>query len=343
MSVVSDQVSVFAESRMLSLESEIRGPLIVLGLPRSGSSFLSDVISQVRECYVFDDLYLHRHLLNSHSQSLPFIEHKDLDDVFFFLSWQIRARLRFSEFAKPSISEDEIEVLNQGIKAAFEGKKIYWYDLQKEWLARLTLAMGAHVWGYKCPGDFTNISQLKDVYPESRFVYLIRNPENVLASYKNIDGNPQDGDAGQYHPIFYSLYWRSAVDSYRHSKRLVTDRVLMIKFEELIKESTEEGRKIARFIGVSDDFSIERKAPNTSFTKKTKKELTGLELKIIKHYCSDQLDYMGYVLSDKPIRISDFADILRVTFKFGIYQLKRIVQGDGRYLLKKLKKVIFKR
>ena len=35
-------------------------PVVVVGLPRSGSSFLSYVISQIDDWYVFDDLYLFR-------------------------------------------------------------------------------------------------------------------------------------------------------------------------------------------------------------------------------------------------------------------------------------------
>ena len=33
-------------------------PVIVVGMPRSGSSFLSHVLSQLPGWYVFDDLYL---------------------------------------------------------------------------------------------------------------------------------------------------------------------------------------------------------------------------------------------------------------------------------------------
>ncbi len=35
-------------------------PIIIVGLPRCGTSFLADVVSQIGDWFIFDDLYLYR-------------------------------------------------------------------------------------------------------------------------------------------------------------------------------------------------------------------------------------------------------------------------------------------
>lgn len=120
-------------------------PLIVVGLPRSGSSFLSHVISQIDDWYVFDDLYL-QDAARRFGPDAP-LDDAALDRLLHFLGWQIRARLRFGTYAIPQVAEEEIEPMNAALRATFSGRRATWPVLQAEWMTRLAHRSGCSRWG----------------------------------------------------------------------------------------------------------------------------------------------------------------------------------------------------
>lgn len=120
-----------AEDRLFSTQriadAKAQDPLIVMGLPRSGSSFLSEVISQIEGWYVFDDLYLHRKALQIGART-P-LSQRDMGVLLDFLGWQIRARLRWGSYAIPAVAEDEIDPMNESLNTSFRAAPGNWADL----------------------------------------------------------------------------------------------------------------------------------------------------------------------------------------------------------------------
>ena len=327
----------------VSERDDLKGPIIVVGLPRSGSSFLSDLISQIKDCYAFDDLYLYRQAqsLGALGELTP----DQLDKLLFFLGWQIRARLRHSEFAVPNVLEEHVDKMNSSIARLFSADRARtwrtWHQLQKEWLARLTYVSGANIWGYKCPGDFANIDMLLKVYPDAKFIFLLRHPADVLSSYKHLANNPNDGDPDYYHPAAYAAYWKAAVRAYRRQQEVRAARILLIKFENLINDPDNEISRIRDFMGLgpaSDRLIV--KKPNSSFGKKSREGLSGLETTILRKIASEELEYMGYELMSRPHKLSDYTAFLKTTFVFVVFQIKRVFtnkQGGWRAVIAKLR------
>ena len=302
-------------------------PLLVVGLPRSGSSFLSEVISQIDGWYVFDDLYLHRKALEIGATGE--LSEAQMDRLLFFLGWQIRARLRHGSYAIPNVAEDEVEAMNAALKTSLLGTGATWADLQEEWMYRLALRAGCENWGYKMPQAFRHLDALFEHYPEMRVIFLLRAPKDVLASYKHMRPDSQDGNAAQYHPIAHAVYWRLASQAYFDAKERFGDRIMLLKFEELTADPTAAAARIAAFTGTPAPGEIRMPPkPNTSYRKNGKRRgLTGLELFFLNKIAGDMRDRLGFQKGQQKLALTDFADLVKTTVVFTGFRIKKIVSA----------------
>lgn len=314
------EATVFPEVLLGERASE-RAPLIVVGLPRSGSSSLSDVLSQTGIYYVFDDLYLYREVqrLNAFGP----LSEDQLDKLLFFLGWQIRARIRFKPYAVPQMLQEDVDRMNEGIKAAFSGKTFDWSDLQREWLYRITLLNGSEHWGYNMPGAFRNLDYLIKVYPECRILFLFRDPNNVLSSYKHIKDH-RDGDYRRYHPVVYAVYWMRSVSTYFRFKKQMPDRVAHIRFEDMVADADMALAPLADFLGVEAVSSVKIPAKNTSFSK-GRKALNGVETALLNLVAGTGMRDLGYAPQRGRMALYDLVELMLVTGRFVRFKIEAIL------------------
>jgi hypothetical protein len=301
-------------------------PLIVVGLPRSGSSFFSHILSQIPDWYVFDDLYLHRRALALGATG-P-LSDEQLDKLLHFLGWQIRARLKFGLYAIPNVAEPEVERMNAALKAAFSGKGISWAELQEEWMTRLGRRANCTRWGYKMPQAFVYMEDLRRCYPGVKIIYLMRHPSDVLASFKHMTPDSQDGNPRQYHPLVYAYYWRAAMRSYRSN----AGEALLEKFEDLVSNPLESALRVADFIGATRPESVDTpQKANTSFSgKKIDRSLSGLETWLLNRIAGEEMRAAGYELRAKSVKLGDFVDFMRVSLVFARYRLQLLLNGSDK-------------
>jgi Sulfotransferase family len=129
--------------------------------------------------------------------------------------------------ADPSTVADGVRVV-MGVFAAREGKPLY---------------------GDKTPGYVVQIPELARMFPEARFVHLIRDGRNVALSYIERPWGPSTvGEA--------ALYWRSRVGRGRTAgKALGSNRYLEARYEDLVHDPETEVRRICAFLDL--DFAPE--------------------------------------------------------------------------------------
>jgi len=318
------QETIFATEILSADVRNGNAPLILVGLPRSGSSFLSDLISQSGYYYVFDDLYLQRRAENLGVSKT--VTSEQFEKLLFFLGWQIRARIRFKNYAVPKMLQDDVEPMNSALREAYGDDLPEWYNLQKEWLTRLALLNGCTHWGYNLPGAFLSIDKLQQYYPDANFLFLFRSPERVLASYKHITKDNQDGDPRQYHPLVYSLYWKKSVSVYQALKTQFPDNVTYVTFEDIIADPVQKLQDIGLFFGFESKNIVKSAGANSSFSGK-RKSLNGLEISLLKVIAGKEIKELDYEIPNEDIKLSDFLDLIKTTTDFSIYQILRALKN----------------
>lgn len=308
----------------LSRDGTGRQSVIVVGLPRSGSSLLSQVMSELPGWYVFDDLYTSRAAKQAGVFDKPFGK-AALEDLLYFLGWQIRARKRHGLYAIPAVEEHEIEPMNAALLELFEDTGADWIDLEEEWLVRLAARRGCPNWGYKAPGAFRYLDRMLARHPNMKAVFLMRAPEAVLASYKYMPKTSQDGDPAQYHPVSHALYWRAAARAWRRAVATHgEDRIQLVRFEDMVVDPADTITRLATFLGTPvPDNPVLPGQKNTSFPSGTRRALTRLERGIVGAIAGKARADLGF--GDPPdlpaFEGRDLVDFLRTGFRATRYRL----------------------
>lgn len=299
-------------------------PAIVVGLPRSGSSYLSHVLSQIRGWYVFDDLYLYRNAqsLGANGPLTP----EQLEKLIYFLGWQIRARINWGSFDPPRCTLDDVDRMDEALRQTFASRPVTWHELLEEWMTRLAQHHGCGHWGYKAPQDFMHIPMLRKLFPGAKFIYIHRDPRAVMASFKYIKG---DGHPGQYHPIVYARYWRLAAEIIEEAQRTMPEDILPIRFEDLASKPNEEAERIADFLGSQLTKDVSRADRNTSFDAKERKAITPTEEWLCTKIAGRSMARLDYEASSKSARLRDIPDLLSVTMRFATYQSYRLLTNPA--------------
>lgn len=319
----------------LSQDETARQSVIVVGLPRSGSSLLSQVMSELPGWYVFDDLYTSRAAQHAGVFSKPF-DTPALDALLHFLGWQIRARKRHGLYAIPAVEEDEIEPMNAVLKTLFDNSGADWLDLQEEWLIRLAARQDCPNWGYKAPGAFRYLDRILDRHPNMKVVFLMRAPEAVLASYKHMPEDSQDGNPAQYHPITHAAYWRLAANAYRKAVATYGDeRIMLVRFEDMIVDPAQTITALAGFLDTPAPANPELPPQkNTSFPKGARRGLTGLERALVSVIAGRVRTDLAFAPADpRPdIKGADLVDFLRTSFRALWFRMQQFASALLRRL-----------
>jgi len=309
-------------------------PVIIIGLPRSGSSYLTHIFSCLDNWFVFDDLYPYQkaNSLGIHSSLNLVSNEKLLKKYINQLTWQLRAKIKFEQnFDFPNLSwEDTYEMEKAIFESLQKNDNIFWSDVLEEWITRLALFCGKHRWGYKTPQDFMHMEELTKIFPGVKFIYIVRDPRKVLQSYKNLPRvkthGSQDGVHRQYHPVIYSWYWKNSYKTVQAFIKQNLAAVEIVKFEDLIKNPQLVADRIANFLNASVSGKVTIAQGNSSLKQGSERKLTNLEINICEKIVGSCMEQAGYKFSRVSSQFSEIFDLLDTSFTFTIYQLERIIK-----------------
>ena len=323
-------------------------PVIVVGLPRSGSSFLAHILSCLDDWYVFDDLYPYQKALEVGAS--PFLTPAQLTEFLSKLCWMARASIKWERnFQVPQCTLEDIERLEAAVYASFSEREVTWQQVLEEWMMRLALINGCHRWGYKTPQDFMHLDTLAEIFPGARFVFLMRDPRKMMASMKNLQKKKKGGDGNphQYHPVAYSLYWKTAYNRVLAFMETGKAPVHVIKFEDLIEHPSQNAHSLAEFLGTTVSQAVEVEEPNSSFQSGQRRHFTQTECWLCEKLAGESMQAAEYKLNDRTPQLRDIPDLVRTTVLFVGYQLQRLISNKRGRLsvmsyLQTLKAEVFK-
>ena len=303
--------------------------LIVVGLPRSGSSFLAHVLSTLKDLWVFDDLYV---LQKAEAITLGPMDDDQLVRFVDRLAWETRARVKWErDFDTPAVTLDDIDQMELDLLERHRGTQPLWHDVADEWVTGLAAANECSQWGYKTPQDFLHLERLHEVWPDARFVHLLRDPRDIMRSYKNLEvSKGGDGDPRSYHPIAYSLYWRMSQRRLQAAKQRGTLEVETVRFEQLVSHPDVVAERLASFLSTSTTRTAEVESHNSSLRQGSQRVLTDTEQWICQRLAGPELAAAGYGLRPVHPHLRDSIELLRVTKDFVVFQVGRAVSDPEK-------------
>ncbi|MFN9176142.1 MAG: sulfotransferase family protein [Synechocystis sp.] len=145
-----------------------------------------------------------------------------------------------------------------------------------------------------------NFACLAKLWPQAKFIYLYRDPRDVAKSCVKLgwSGNTWYGVEG----------WLKAEQYLSRLQKMITpNQLLLISYEDLIKNPPEILTQICRFIGV--EFSekmfdfIENSTynyPDPKYLAQWKKQLSPQEIQWIEYRVGELLSMRGYEASEQP-------------------------------------------
>jgi hypothetical protein len=166
----------------------------------------------------------------------------------------------------------------------------------------------------KTPKYISDVPFLSELFPESRFVHVIRDGRNVSLSIRE-DGR-RNGPKRFTNIGEALLHWRTRVQGGLDAKQpLGPDRYLEVRFEDLLDDTESHVRRICEFIDVPFDESMFRyqeradelagsfddpylqrhlRLPPTKGLRDWRTEMTRSEMAIAELLVGDLLDQLGY-------------------------------------------------
>lgn len=311
-------------------------PVILIGLPRSGSTLLSRVINESLNCFLINDFYYLQYVDSINGYRRQDSEAKAL--MVDFVVDQLRNRTRPADlddevwFGLP-FSEAQLAEIDQ-FASSYKAD-----SAQKNWAQILNDIMtfgaqlsGKPIWGYNTPQDYLNVDAIVEQFPDAKFVFLLRSPLKTLLSYKYYwTVIPKfRNERGRYHPVIQSLAWKTCVNSYLALKQRYGDsRFTLVKFEEFISDPDKVIDQLSQFAGLSFlSVDISQFGHNSSMKKDAQgvKVLTSLEEAICRSLTKKERTALNYEISPaKKASITDVADLAVTTGRNAVFYLSQFI------------------
>lgn len=200
---------------------------------------------------------------------------------------------------------------------------VFWliYD---EWLA----STDKHRWGCKSTFAINHVEKILDRYPNTKFLWLIRDPRAVAASFRK-------SVFGPFHPYFSACLWRDQQAEGLRLEKMLSNRTLMrIRYEDLLADPKDCVENICSFLDEPFDEKMLRyyETPEAGITanlawdwsntalpilpgnaKKYSEDFTAREIRIVESTVGSLLGEFGYEVDEEP-STKGWPSIFRIRF-----------------------------
>lgn len=165
----------------------------------------------------------------------------------FDLDYFIADLFRDPNFVRQGLEEEALREALVGAAPTHFG------DAVRGVFATYASTQGKTLYGDKTPGTVSHIALLGDLFPEMKFVHVIRDGRAVALSYlERPEWGPQTMAEAAHH-------WKSRIARGREGGAVVgSERYLEVKYEDLLERPEELTRQLCRFLGLEYSDSMLR-------------------------------------------------------------------------------------
>jgi hypothetical protein len=275
---------------------DMAAPIFVGGCGRSGTTLLGSILGAHDDCICVPESQFKTDILRfldpTRSGARPLLE----------------AIIETRRFRLWGLNSSQLKAA----AATFEGS----FADALEWLvARYAESVGmrpASRWVDHTPGNLRSAVTLSQLFPAAKFIHIVRDGRGVASSILPLDWGPNtiDGVASWWTE---SLAYGLAAESWGGA-----ERVLRVRYEDLVLNCEEQVRRLCRFLGIgfqssmldangfrvpgytSNQHSLVGSRPQPARVHAWEQSLSRRQIEIFESIAGELLRYMGYDLRFGP-------------------------------------------
>lgn len=265
-------------------------PVIVLGVSRSGTTLLKEMLDSHSQLAIPTESYFVPQLWDRHSRD--FNSEAFLDDLG-----------RLARVKEWGVTPDDVRArLPEHSRASDAIRAIY---------RSYADARGKPRYGDKTPSYMQSLDLLQQVFPDGQYVHLVRDGRDAGLSFLEMRRKPRFNLARPRGLASFASQWKLEVEGARElGRRLGPQRYHELRYEDLVREPEAELRRIASFLGLEFESAmlayhadIEASAlqdhpllakPPTPDTRRWQEQLSPADAQVFEAIAGDTLSAFGY-------------------------------------------------
>ncbi|NBC16241.1 MAG: hypothetical protein GVY18_02870 [Bacteroidetes bacterium] len=204
--------------------SPFTGPVFIVGMPRSGTTLLSMMLTAHPDVAIAPETHFFSHYWRrTHRPPAERVRRFLAGGVLDEMDLPEAARQRIAQTAEASPTPEA--ALGALLRAHAEQQ-------------------GARVWGEKTPAHLEYADVIWQHFPEARLLALVRDPRDVTRSLQRV---PWDRE----NVIHHARRWRTYAEDIARHERERPDRFAAVRYEDLLRQPEAVLRRVCRVLDVS--------------------------------------------------------------------------------------------
>ena len=291
-------------------------PVFITGIYRSGTTLISRILNNHRDLNItYDSVHFMRFSFDNFNPIDDEVNYRNLID-------EVKERIK----SRLELNLDTEKVINE-IKNC---EKIDYSQIYHILMFNLLLKdSSAKIWGEKTNICWRKIPDFLDMFPEGKIIMMIRDPRDVLISYKNMTTEP---GLRYFDSIFASLDSLQSIKKFQ--EKYSSNNFCFIKYEDLVNMQEKTIQELCDFLGIEfdsvmlDSSQFKDKVgktwkANSSFdetiegiSNKTigrwNNRISNVELYLIEMVLRDQMIDFGYDLAAVPLEKNEWDELFDI-------------------------------
>ncbi len=262
-------------------------PIFILGAPRSGTTFLASLLEKTEYGAPFET-----HFITKYYKKLT--EYGDIN------VYQNFSRLLTDILNERAVSQWRLSFDHEQFFKEL-GAKFTYSQLVNKICLKASGQKGFNAWGDKTPNYLKDIDILYELFPDSKYIYIVRDGRDVALSLLEKDWGPNN--------IYYcARYWVSLNRDNKYINALASSKNLyQLQYEDLLDNVEEYVKEIYSFLNVEYDQVELVELANTVKSgnyNKWKKHMTPRQINTFDRVASCTLKRFGYGVSTEEEPLS---------------------------------------
>lgn len=197
-------------------------------------------------------------------------------------------------------------------------------DVLRELMDRIAMQQGKTRWVEKTPLHAWHLPRLGEGFPKARFIHVVRDARDVALSKQNLGWTPRFRGLRGLQLLWAVQRWNATIRLVERYRSRHPDRVMTLRYEDLVMDTEASLARLSRFAGTSVDLERIRASDlavlgesNTAYGDgepgfstrpvfRWKEELSADEARILTWAAEDTLERYSYELPALESPVPDF-------------------------------------